>query len=92
MLDDAPSSSVAFKVLIEDGCLSKKCAGRESYSDELIVALYTQASIIFHKMHPSHANAITCTNAHFVFARIAPEIFSQDQGYCPIASLVVHNS
>lgn len=91
VLNDAPSSSVAFPILIEDDCLLEKDAWGEIISDELIVALYTQAAIMFHNA----AVASRCCNQHkraLRFARIASEIFNQDQLYFPIASLVVHNT
>ena len=91
VLNDAPSSSVVFPILIEDESLLEKDAWGESISDELIVALYTQAAIMFHNA----AVASRCCNQHrraLRFARIASEIFNQDQLYFPIASLVVHNT
>jgi hypothetical protein len=91
VLDDAPSSSVAFPILIEDDSLLEKDSWGDNISDEQIVTLYTQAAIMFHNA----AIASRCCHQHkraLRFARIASEIFSQDQVHSPIASLVVHNT
>lgn len=91
VLDDAPSSSVAFPILIEDDSLLEQDSWGENISDEHIVALYTQAAIMFHNA----AIASRCCHQHrraLRFARIASEIFGQDQVHCPVASLVVHNT
>lgn len=93
VIDDVPSSSVAFPILIEDDSLLEKESWDENIRDNhnIIVALYTQAAIMFHNA------AIASRSCHqhkraLRFSRIASEIFHQEQVHCPIASLVVQNT
>lgn len=92
VLDDVPSSCVAFPILIEDDSLLEKDSWDDSIrGDHNIVSLYIQAAIMFHNA------AIASRSCHqhkraLRFSRIAAEIFHQEQVHCPIASLAVQNT